>query len=665
MNTKTLSKTPEDSTGNPPTNSEDEAASSSSLYDKLQVLLTLENVGGDSSIPVVFEQERCLVAWVLLTRLSQDHLDRAWAEYHVTLESFAIELLKKENPHRCELYLRLIAQVISRTTGNTYPKELGRTLLESWTKISLETATKTCSIQLHMDVCSAFDLWMESDPVAADELGILEWIWKVYCSTASAFISSSDDRSNKKIDCSKGSDDTIEEKEWEIMWQTLEALLNRTEEQDEYSNNSWQEMILAIFQSHGCELTPDELVPSILDFITTQAAFRQMPNEEVFLPSALCATWDEWVLSLIQTRAACNHAFRFILLQNPKTVSAINQLLLAHVVSPSDQSLRAMAWQTLIGMVETCGWNWMLQASSFSSSTKLGFGTTVCTWVRMASGEYRIQLQTPSDSAWLQATALPVGHACARLLISVVEYLVKLEEEPYRMPLSSEALLHLRQSLEQALWTTVEYLQEYICEEGSNRSFSTIAIQLFGTLLMEIDVWELTGKEYLTNSPQIILKCLRMILPTIAEDYSLLPGLVNILGDAESDSEKLKQLNGLWEPLVEYLESFWHRETDHMSERIDDTVAWACSCTELWATLDENADSNNSKRRLAMALIEWIQGVLHAGPNDLHQITLPRLQSYLSLAIGCYMTLSKDRDKPPLEHESRVIVRALQLCEML
>jgi hypothetical protein len=191
-----------------------------------------------------------------------------------------------------------------------------------------------------------------------------------------------------------------------------------------------------------------------------------------------------------------------------------------------------------------------------------------------------------------------------------------------------------------------------------------MAIRLFGTLLMEVDIWDLTVKGA-HASPEIILRCLEKTLPTVVEDYSLLPGLVNILGDAESEPKKQDQLVGLWEPLVDYLEGFWQQDTKALSERMDDTVAWACSCTELWATLDSAAvTSDTKKRRLTMALIEWIQGVLQVGPIELNQITLPKLQSYTSLVIECYMTLCKDREQPPREHESRVIVRALQLCEM-
>jgi hypothetical protein len=308
----------------------------------------------------------------------------------------------------------------------------------------------------------------------------------------------------------------------------------------------------------------------------------------------------------------------------------------------------------------------------------LGNSTTLCTWIRLASGEWRIQLQqttatttknsrastsTTGNAAWLQAISLPVGHTCARLLMSVVQFLVQLEEQPHQMPLSLEALLHLRQSLEQALWTTVEYLSTNDDDDSNSKSFSTTAIRLLGTLLMEVDIWDLMEKEQHDSTPQAILECLETILPTIEQDYSLLPGLVNILGDAESDSEKQGQLvKHLSEPLVEYLEEFWKRDIG-LAERLDDTIPWACTCTELWASLED--DDFSSKRRLAIALIEWIQGVV-VDPNDLiqQQIALSRLQSYLSSVLGCYMTLSKDREQPPREHESRVIRRALQLCDM-
>ena len=76
--------------------------------------------------------------------------------------------------------------------------------------------------------------------------------------------------------------------------------------------------------------------------------------------------------------------------------------------------------------------------------------------------------------------------------MSAVQFCVRLEEEPHRqIPLSPDSLLHLRQSLEQSLWTLVEDLQLSV---DSNTGESLVgpflrfpvATQLFGALLMRL-----------------------------------------------------------------------------------------------------------------------------------------------------------------------------------
>ena len=618
----------------------EETSSAKSISDKLKLLLLpTENSSGNA-----FQPERCLVAWVLLTRLSQAELDRAWGEHQPLLESFGRELLQKEERPCFDLYIRMMAQVTARLTS--YPVELGQSLFHAWKKIP---ATKL--VEVHIDVLCSFNHFIQSDPVAADVAGLLESVWKVHLVRLEYDAVSKDEESpvseftsNEAKDPSLNLDITIdnEEGEWKLMCQTLEALLNNNQ-QDFYSPTTWQEILLKTFQSHGNDLTPDSLAPSILEWITAQQIKRW--------PVTLITGWHEWFFNLVQSRITRNPSFRKTLLRSPKAASDFNNLMLAHVVSPSDRSLRAMAWQTLVLVVETSGWNWILQASSKSS--RLGSGTALCTWIRMAGGEYRIQLHTSNNSA----TSLAVGEACARVLISAVQYCAKLAEEPHRMRLPGDALLHLRQSLEQALGTTVEYLQT----DGVNGAFSEIAVRLFGILLMEIDIWELMVREDEKHrSPQAILQCLEAILPRVM-DYSLLPGLVNILSEAEDDIVKHGQLGCLLESLVDFLRGFWQRKLP-LADQLDDSIAWACSCTELWSNLAQNTgDDGNWKRQLALALVEWIESVLLE--SEVRQSALPRVQSYLSLAIGCYMTLSNDRAKQPREQESSVILRALQLCE--
>lgn len=422
----------------------------------------------------------------------------------------------------------------------------------------------------------------------------------------------------------------------------------------------------------------------------------------------------------------------------------------------------------------------------------------LCTWIRMASGELRIQLQLlmaasstedhvvknvhqhqpeqqvpqGSSSSMVgvrQATGLPIGLACGRLLQSVVQYLIQLADQPHvssnNNHISGDALLHLRQSLEQSLWTAVEYLSLLMIihpgtptttqmtlmrlttpltlqEDPRAALFPTI-LRLLGTLLMEVDIFDLLEKNHpfvtmedededdnevdsgapnrnrephnisSSSSPAVILTCLQGILP-IAEDVSLLPGLVNILGDAEGDRDKEELLlQYLYDPLLDYLEWYWQRgsslihTTKTTTERgdnntwmakllLDDSVLWACSCTELWVQLSVSADNKQNpgaaaaawpssttrrtatssphqqRRRLCLALLAWIQQVLKllqqappvAGSAASAAATVAiRHKNYLSLALGCYMALSKDRIEPPKEHENRVILRALQWCE--
>jgi hypothetical protein len=297
-----------------------------------------------------------------------------------------------------------------------------------------------------------------------------------------------------------------------------------------------------------------------------------------------------------------------------------------------------------------------------------------------------------SSPAWQQATALPVGHACARLVIGVVHFLVQLQDNPHDgtststntriMPLlNGDALWHLRESLQDSMYTTVEYLkyhqqeqQEYHSSSNTNdddtslsNSFLSISIRLLGTLLREVDIWQLQDDA----SQKGILECLEGLLLSESKDhdYSLLPGLVAVLVGAEGDTVKLAQLTSLWDPLCDYLEGYWQRDPKQLAEKLRDnngmsmSIAWACSCTELWVALDGRKEL---RRRLALCMIEWIQSVLQAHDewNVNGLVSLEQLQSYLSLAVGCYMALETGRDQPPREHESRVIFRALQVCEM-
>ena len=247
------------------------------------------------------------------------------------------------------------------------------------------------------------------------------------------------------------------------------------------------------------------------------------------------------------------------------------------------------------------------------------------------------------------------------LRFSKIQFFVDLQETNFReSSLSNDAILHLRQSLEECLMTTVEYVK--MERENPESVFSTISIRLFGSLLREVDIWNLLEKD--DSTVQAIIICLQSILPKV-DDYSLLPGLTNILATADSDQTKQAQLTHLWEPLIIYLERFWKangriKPTAQQLAEWDDTIPWACSCIELWVD-NNNIESKNSlpnKLRLQHGLIDFIRIVL-----QLDSSTNNQRRSHLSLAVGCYMTLSEEQQKPS-EDEAQLIFHALEFCEM-
>ena len=223
---------------------------------------------------------------------------------------------------------------------------------------------------------------------------------------------------------------------------------------------------------------------------------------------------------------------------------------------------------------------------------------------------------------------------------------------------------------------------------------------------MEVDILDLLYKsptihtmdgdndnedDSMNASPIIILHCLNAVLP-IAQDPSWSPKLVHIMGDAKDDPIKRQLfMHQLTNPLLEYLDWYWQREPAVTS--LDDSVAWACTCNELWAQLcplpqHQEQDHHDPQQtnaslstvswlsssttnpqqlqqqrcRLCLTLLTWIQHMLFllqaagATSSTTPATTMTMTNNYynypsslndLSLALGCYRTLSKDRSESP------------------
>jgi hypothetical protein len=145
--------------------------------------------------------------------------------------------------------------------------------------------------------------------------------------------------------------------------------------------------------------------------------------------------------------------------------------------SDSDQ-LRSTAWSTTATLLQSYGWEWLLvgavtTTSSGQDAKKADFGkaSSLCTLVRLAVGEWKIQLSLLVDeSCTLSEERLLLVEACAQVLVEDVNFVVqranRMDEadgdddnsDKASLPLSADALIYLRQSLDEALNLAVQYL---------------------------------------------------------------------------------------------------------------------------------------------------------------------------------------------------------------
>ncbi|CAJ1953475.1 unnamed protein product [Cylindrotheca closterium] len=613
------------------------------LKESIQTLLVGDVADTSTSSPdqisISYKQERLLVSWVLLTRIPEDDLVDLWTTHGANLETFAISMLN-DNRDPCHLlYIRLFAQAYSRIVERC-PLDLGRRLFECWGRHERKQ-----DLKLSIDVLSCLDVLVADHPSVSKELNVVEKLWDFYTS-------GSMETESKEKDVPK--EESYPSQEWDMMAKTLNGTLQGTDA-SYYSVSTLNETILTVFQRSGFEHVPQSMIPKILSWVSKS-------KQSITLPPDLRSLWVEWTLGLFQTLASNKKVDT--ILRHTGVPDDLNRLLLAIIVSPTSDkesrygSLRAMAWQTLVSILETCGWAW---AFRITATGKLGNGTPLCTWTRLASGEWRLQLQksesgdvsTPEEGA-----GDAIGDATARLLIATTEFCIELSEK-ITVSLSSDAVLHLYQSLEESLMSTLEY----ITLERESRIvglFSTTATRLFGTLLREFDIWTLQKKDVETS--QATIDGLAYLLES-SDENCLLPAIANILEASDSDSTRKKDMLKLWDPFLSYMQRFWETTASKWSQQdsreLGQIVPWACTCLDWWidGAFPESKNTVQNRRRIQVAVLKFIGCAMSSNLDS-------QSRTSLSLALGCYMTLSQEQSAIPSENESMLIFRALQTCEI-
>lgn len=556
------------------------------------------------------ENERFLAAWVLLTRFPQEQLDRAWEKNGNQLSYFAGSLLNNiydvdvfENDHPtsntggCNIflytcYVRLVAQVTARLT--TLPsKELRHQLYNSWKRMSTlivamdkaETSSGTVKaklqnstiIALSVDVYNAFVAWMDQDISFFSSDSVMQDIWDLSIAAYTPITRSApeleQENGEKQYDSTTfGVGPKFQSNERKVMLNVLESLLGRPSEAEKigsdefggdiYTIRNVQRLIFVIFELQGIECASDEFVSSILVWSI------QSNQDESFDPD-LRILRDGWLMKNIRN-CISRRPNDTDLLRDPEMMDAMQKITLAHVVSPNAHALRPMAWQTISEIMIYYGWSW-IQKSSIKNS--------ICTWCRIACGEWKIQLEGDGNSLSQGSTRLSILDGCGKLLITIVQYLVDFDECPYKsIPLGMESILSIRQALEDTLSLTSTYLYTFPC--ASDDIESAIMINLWSELLSET---QLSTAEAASN----VMPCLGKLL-LFSSDESLVRAVVHVISTHSSKKQFLLEDfdNSIIHSCIVYLQRFWKNLTkpDFLEKWYShDIIRSACVATEMLA----------------------------------------------------------------------------------
>ena len=640
----------------------------------LEQVRDLLNFSDQSS--AVYQMERTLVAWVLMLRLDHDDLCSAWKDYGSDLEDFAINVVLQENHEQDDddademllLYLRLVCQVTARLPRNLYRKTVGESTMKLWSKlgqplvISPNHVNKVTGLSaVWVDVCSTTNVYFQVDPTAIPKW--IPFLFRFYRDRLLLNVPLADVLPTQVTNTNEKA--STPQDETHAMNRTLRHILNGASNLN--SVDFHETMLHSLSHASSLSRVPDSMATDMFDFVIVNRLLSISHDS-----TTIRRMWEQcclqWILSRTGTASSQSGdpssgsvtVVKEVILQRPEFLPHFRKWLLSLVISPDMESVttRAMAWQALATLTNRYGWGWMIMDKSIAGigidepigiwNAKSGTATSIskinvgpaklfCTWMRLASGELRIQLHSlyrkdidgeenpkPPSS---QHADLDSCEACARILQSGIAYTICLtEEQPHvASSLNADALLHLRQSFEESLWTSIEYLT-LICDKQPPPILFSVMLSLFGTLLMEIDIFDLihpdhamiagedgSGTDRMLSSPQVIMSCLSRLL-VMAKDPVLLPGLVHILTSIQNDDQgeidpiKLRLLEKyLQKSLLVYLEWFWQHcpktflgEETKISLEADNIMQWALSCTDLFAELFDASISVDALREKSM-----------------------------------------------------------------
>lgn len=381
----------------------------------------------------------------------------------------------------------------------------------------------------------------------------------------------------------------------------------------------------------------------------------------LFSPSS-ASSWSQVLLMCIQHSVGTLHGLK----SDADLSNKIVQLILACMVTTTtDDNLRGQAWCTLSCLVHTIGWEWMLVGKPTSP---LGRASKLCAILRMASGEYKIQLNHHLYGVTVSSRSVDRDHLveeCGRFLALSLSFVTQVadqennddEDEDDHLRLSDSAILHIRKSLQEALTCSAHYCSELTSYDAA---FDFTVIRLLGTLLSEFDIFLDHRHEEDEHS---ILSAIRVIL-TVVQDRdayeSLLPGLLMIFASSEGDETRMAILKPYLADFVGFFAFLWrdmrHQATDSWNAE-DIESMW--NVLELWHGMVVESGVVIEVGEIQQEILQFLSVFLNrTGDNDDEK----KRSKVISSAVSSYMALQGD-DQVPGEPDASIVRQAVEFLQ--
>lgn len=585
-------------------------AESSDLKWKIDKLLRLDTP--------VYETERILVALLLWTRTSE--YGELW-EVHSQLIPWILHWARISSSS--PLFLRLFAQVylhahVERIEPRLEP--LGGILLDAWK-----------AMDVPQDVPAAVYKWLEQKQ-DRDEFLCELVLHKLILSDGGVC----DDETNNTAN---NNNDDIQSDAETMFQETLRQLLDQNTSQC-VSSQEWA----ALFWNETHTGGKISYWTPLLQWWIEHENHNETSRNDETNPRRV---WAAVILETVMKQLAANDGENRMDWQVDKEVARkYAKFLMICAVDPNganDSSIRTLAWSAIAMSVKASGWGWTLNSPSTS---RLGKAHNMCTFIRLACGEWKIQLERSLQERMPADDNIITIQTCAQVLAHGFTYLQEIAtgEDTQSSSFSPEALLHLRRSMEEAMHTTVEYLSTE--DASKSLEISKTAACLFGPFLTEWDV-------FLEKNMEIMLNALAFSVDVskdnLAVHNALLAGLTTVLASSEGDSSRIDSLNQ-FHLLGQRLEDFLISCFDQIKNNGEDTnqegtLQWCSQIIDLWTSMVRD----RKMTKLIESVRLCLQLVLAPGPIE-NNLDVSRLAF-------CYITLQGD--VPPSNEDAALLKIAL------